>query len=168
VKEGHVIGGHTFSHDYDVIYKSKDAFFEDLDKGNELIEKATGVKPTVIRFPGGSNNEVSKKAQDPNQYKTTDWIMKDLVQEVTTKGYRYFDWNVSIGDSSSGIKDKEGFMQRVKDGIKNKNQVVLLMHDAANKKSTVDALQGIIRYLKSQDYTFKVLKADSPDVSFLK
>lgn len=168
VQEGHVVAGHTYSHNYQTIYKSTDAFFKDLEKGNELIEKATGVSPTIIRFPGGSNNEVSKTAQDPKLYKKGDWIMKDLVKEADKRGYRYVDWNVSIGDSKSGITNTAEFMKRVKDGIKNKNEVVLLLHDAANKKSTVDALPEIIRYLKSQNYTFKVLNANAPEITFLK
>lgn len=168
VQEGHLVAGHTYSHNYNEIYKSPEAFFKDLEKGNELIEKATGVKPTIIRFPGGSNNNVSKKAQDPKRYGKNQWIMPDLVKEIEKRGYRHFDWNVSIGDSSSGISDKETFLQRVKDGVKNKKTVVLLMHDAGNKKTSVDALPEIIQYLKSQNYTFKVLDDKAPDITFLK
>ncbi len=168
VKEGHLVAGHTYSHNYNEIYKSPTAFFKDLEKGNELIEKATGIKPTIIRFPGGSNNNVSKKAQDPKLYGKNQWIMEDLVKEIEKQGYVYFDWNASIGDSASGINDKESFLQRVKDGVKNKKTVVLLIHDAANKKTTVDALPEIIKYLKSQSYTFKVLDEKAPKITFLK
>lgn len=168
VDEGHLVAGHTYSHNYTTIYKSVDAFFKDLDKGNDLIEKATGIRPTIMRFPGGSNNNVSKNAQDPKLYGKNQWIMKDLVKEAVKRGYTYFDWNASIGDSASGVKDKAAFIQRVKDGVKNKKTVVLLMHDAGNKKTTVDALPEIIQYLKSQNYTFKILDENAPDITFLK
>jgi len=164
VKEGHVIGSHTYSHDYSTLYKNIDAFFQDLEKGNRLIEEATGTKVELIRFPGGSNNEVSKRVQDPKRYNQDQWIMTDLIRETTKRGYRYFDWNVSIGDSSFGLAKTEDMMKRVKDGIKDKREAVLLLHDAPHKESTVQALPEIIAYLKSQGYFFKVLDRDSPHV----
>ena len=57
--EGHAIGLHTYSHDYKEVYASEKAYFEDLKKISDLVEKVTGEKSHIIRFPGGSSNTVS-------------------------------------------------------------------------------------------------------------
>src|SRR3712207_7174320 len=40
---------------------------------------------------------------------------------------------------------------------KGKNHVVILMHDAATKSTTLEALPRVIEYLKSQGYSFATL-----------
>ncbi|WP_019121545.1 exo-beta-N-acetylmuramidase NamZ domain-containing protein [Brevibacillus massiliensis] len=168
VDEGHVVGGHTFSHDYNLVYKTVDGFFKDLEAGNKAIEQVTGVAPTLIRFPGGSNNTVSKHAQDPGKYGKNQWIMPDIVKEATKRGYRYFDWNVSIGDASAKGYTVESAVQSVVKGTKNAKQVIILMHDGAGKDKTVQALPKIIQTLKAEGYLFEVLGHESYQVSFLK
>ncbi|HOO29112.1 MAG TPA: polysaccharide deacetylase family protein, partial [Lachnospiraceae bacterium] len=60
VDEGHVIGMHSYSHKYDEIYASKEAFINDLSKIQSLVYEQTGYMPDIYRFPGGSSNLVSK------------------------------------------------------------------------------------------------------------
>src|SRR5699024_10115708 len=62
--EGHGIGGHTYSHDYIKSYRTPDTLFAALAKGTKAIADVTGVTPKIFRFPGGSNNLVSKDVQD--------------------------------------------------------------------------------------------------------
>ena len=37
----------------------------------------------------------------------------------------------------------------------NQNSIILLMHDANDKKQTLEALPDIIKYFKDEGYTFK-------------
>ena len=60
VDEGHSIGIHTASHKYDIIYASKDNYFNDLEQVHKRIYDITGVDSKLIRFPGGSSNTISK------------------------------------------------------------------------------------------------------------
>lgn len=168
VAEGHVIGGHTFSHNYKTIYHDKNAFMNDLEAGIQAIEKVIGGKTTLIRFPGGSNNTVSKKAQDPRIYSKDKWIMYDLVEAVKEKGYQYFDWNVSSGDASSISYTAEEAIASVKATSKHKHELIILLHDAAGKENTAKALPEIIRYLKAEGFTFKVLEPSMQPMSLLK
>ncbi|WP_134699809.1 exo-beta-N-acetylmuramidase NamZ domain-containing protein [Ammoniphilus sp. YIM 78166] len=168
VAEGHVIAGHTFSHDYNKIYRNVEAFFKDLEAGNKEIQRATGVKPTVFRFPGGSNNGVSKPAQDPKLYGKDQWIMHDLVKESVKRGYTYYDWNVSVGDASPTGYTAESALQRVVDGAKGKKEIVVLAHDTAAKANTVKALPGIIQHLKQEGFTFKTMDSTVSGFAFLK
>ena len=91
VKRGHSIGIHTVSHDYGQIYSSPEAYFDDLMKMQSIIYDHTGVKTTLMRFPGGSSNLVSRHS--------CEGIMTFLTQAVQDAGFQYFDWNVYSGDA---------------------------------------------------------------------
>ena len=168
VAEGHLIAGHTFSHDYSKIYRNVDAFFQDLEEGNEEIQRVTGEIPALFRFPGGSNNSVSKPAQDPVLYGKDQWIMDDLVEESFKRGYTYIDWNVSVGDASPIAYTAESALQRVMDGSKGKKEIVVLSHDARTKANTVKALPSIIQHLKEEGFAFKTLDPSVSGFTFSK
>jgi uncharacterized protein YbbC (DUF1343 family)/peptidoglycan/xylan/chitin deacetylase (PgdA/CDA1 family) len=170
LEDGHAIGNHTFSHDYNSIYRNENAFFQDLNSGADAIDQVIGMKPTIIRFPGGSNNQVSKHAEDPQIYGRDNWVMEDLVKEVKDRGYNYFDWNVSTGDAESNSYSVNSAVDHVKEGIGNgsKKEVIVLAHDAGSKLNTVLALPRIIQLLKDEGYSFGTLDVDTPAIAFLK
>lgn len=168
VAEGHAIGNHTYSHDYNKIYKNPQAFFTDLKQAEVEIQKITGQKPSMIRFPGGSNNGVSKKAQDTTVYGANKWVMNDIVKEAKKQGYSYFDWNVSSGDARSNSYSPQEVIKNVKHGSANKHEVVILMHDTKAKESTLKALPQVIADLQKQGFTFDALEPTSTTVQFLK
>lgn len=156
VDQGHAIAVHSYTHDYGKIYKSTAAFWEDFNKMHDLIKDATGVDTKICRFPGGSSNTVSRKYSKG--------IMTTLVSEMNSKGYAYFDWNVDSTDASGTTVAKDKLVQSVKNQSSNGgiHTINVLMHDAAAKSTTADALPEIIDFLKSKDYTFKSLDASSP------
>lgn len=150
VDEGHAIGIHSASHDYDKIYASEDAFFNDFYHMQDLIESQTGVKTTLCRFPGGSSNLVSRF--NPG-------IMTRLSKELTNRGFQYFDWNVSSGDAGETTSTAQ-VVRNVTNGASNKSVSVVLQHDI--KSFSVNAVQEIINWGKANGYTFKALSASSP------
>ncbi|MEI7667833.1 MAG: immunoglobulin-like domain-containing protein, partial [Erysipelotrichaceae bacterium] len=85
---GHTIALHSYSHNYDSIYSSSTAYFNDLNNLSNWVDGLIGIHPKILRFPGGSSNSVS----DFNH-----GIMTTLTNEVLAQGYHYFDWNVSTG-----------------------------------------------------------------------
>jgi peptidoglycan/xylan/chitin deacetylase (PgdA/CDA1 family) len=147
---GHLIANHTYSHDYNFIYSSPDNFLIDLEKSNKVLASILGsFNNKVIRFPGGSFG--TKRAA----YR----------EAVTKAGYKYVDWNSLNGDAAdskrSTIPSAE-LVQNLKDSVnnmnpKNKNHVVVLMHDASTKSTTADSLPEVIKFLKSLGYEFKTL-----------
>lgn len=151
---GHTIGLHSASHTYSQIYKSTDAYFADLKSISDKVESLTGIKSTVIRFPGGSSNSVSKKY--------CKGIMTTLVAETTKRGYSYFDWNVSSGDAEAAVVSYTKIVNNVLNGAKGKNNICVLMHDAPGKTTTVDALPYIIEGLQKQGFSFCALTPQSP------
>ena len=147
--DGHTVGLHTDSHVYSSIYSSIDAYFADLNSISNRVEKLTGVKSTVMRFPGGSSNGISKK-HCPG-------IMSKLVNEVPARGYSYFDWNVDSGDADSNTPSYTYILNRVLQGASGKNAICVLMHDASAKTTTVQALPYIIEGLAQRGYRFEAL-----------
>jgi len=143
-QEGHAIGNHTYCHDYKYLYSSTSAFLQDLAKNDALIRSVVGdYNNKLIRFPGGSFDK-NKSA---------------MRQAVTEAGYHYVDWNCLNGDAeTASAVPVEKLVEKVKQTSQGKNRLVILMHDAGGKETTVQALPQIIEYLKAQGYNFKTLE----------
>lgn len=150
VSQGHSIAAHSYSHNYNKIYASEEAYFDDLNKILSVIKSKSGVDTKLIRFPGGSSNTVSRF--NPG-------IMSRLTNEVVDKGYRYFDWNVSSGDAGSANTARKVY-ENVINGIKGRNVSVVLQHDT--KGFSVDAVEEIIIWGLENGYTFLPLGSTSP------
>ena len=150
--EGHTIGLHTFTHDYSYVYRSVNNYFDDLNKIQERVKRITGKESRIVRFPGGSSNTISQN------YDGGIRIMSKLVDEVTKKGYVYFDWNVSSGDAGS-TTSASGVYNNVINGLKKGGSSVVLQHDI--KGYSVDAVEDIIKYGQSHGYKFSALNESS-------
>lgn len=150
VEGGHAIGIHSVTHDWS-IYDSEEAFLEDLYGMQKIIKDATGVTTTLMRFPGGSSNTVSKKH--------CAGIMTVLTQKVTDLGFQYFDWNVDSNDAG-GAKTADEVYQNVISGLKNRDSSVVLQHDI--KSYSVEAVEKIIQWGLANGYSFQALTPESP------
>lgn len=143
-EEGHLIAGHSYSHTYSKLYATADSFTEEIKNCEEQIKSIVGNDFfPLIRFPGGSYN-AGTYGERKQQYK----------EVLAQMGYYHTDWNCLNGDAEGGSKSVEQLIERVKSTSKNKNQIVVLMHDAANKKNTAEALPQIIEYLIAEGYSF--------------
>ncbi len=150
---GHTVGLHTATHNYSQIYASTDAYFNDLQQISDKVESIIGIKPTVMRFPGGSSNKVSAKY--------CGGIMTRLVSLVQERGYSYFDWNVASGDADSNTPSYTYIRNNVLNSAKNKNSACVLMHDSSAKTTTVQALPEIIEGLTAMGYRFEALTPET-------
>lgn len=150
VSRGHSIAAHAYNHDYDKLYASEEAYFEDLQKILNVIEKCSGARTKLIRFPGGSSNTVSR---------FNEGIMSKLTHEVVNRGYRYFDWNVDSNDAG-GAKTAEKVFENVTAGVRGRRVSIVLQHDT--KGYSVEAVEKIIIWGIENGYTFLPLKDDSP------
>lgn len=153
VAEGHTIALHSYTHDYDKIYASEEAYFADLQQISDLVYSETGVRTNLIRFPGGSSNIVSRF--NPG-------IMTRLTQQVTDKGYVYFDWNVVSGDANRGGATAQQIINNCRKVSKKSDAVIVLMHDSAEKRTTVEALPEVIAYYKAAGCKFAALTESTP------
>ena len=149
-REEHAIGIHSATHDYDTIYASEDAYFSDLERMAGIIKDHTDIDTKLLRFPGGSSNTISS---------FNEGIMTRLTSLVEEKGYTYFDWNVTSGDTD-GTRTANGIYKNVTTRIGDKEKAVVLMHDI--KSYTVDAIEKIIVWGLDNGYTFQSLDENSP------
>ncbi len=149
-KDGHEVAIHTYSHNFK-IYKSIDSYFADLNKLNDLIEKYTGKRARIMRFPGGSSNSIYRK------YNSDPKFMDRLCVALLDSGYQFVDWNLDSGDAR-GNNIAADRLVRSACGSRHNIQC-LLMHDTGAKRTTVTALPQIIRYFKQHGYEFGVLNS---------
>ena len=122
--EGHLLANHSYSHDYQALYASGESFMGEVQKTEGLIEQATGQKPfKLMRFPGGSYN-AGDHAAEKQTY-------KELLRQ---NGYYYADWNALNGDAEGGSRTAAQLLAKIQ-ATATQDRIVVLMHDAAAKKS---------------------------------
>ena len=160
VDEGHTLGNHTYDHSYKKIYTTSDGFWQSFDKLDHFLMDLIGVKTTVMRFPGGSNNTVS------NKYNYN--IMNTLVKQAKERGHIYFDWNVSSLDAVKAVQSKEVIVNEVLKQTKQNKKSIVLMHDSSEKTTTVEALPEIIKALKDRGCEFAALDETVEPIEYLK
>lgn len=159
VDEGHTLAIHGYSHEWKDIYKSTDAFMENVTKLHDRIMETTGYDARIVRFPGGTSNMISKKY--------CPGIMGVLPKMLLDNGYLYFDWNVDSMDASnktdaSGHVPASTILDEATSGLKKGRHNVVLMHDTNAKKTTMEALRDVIKYGKENGYTFERITVDTP------
>jgi len=152
VARGHAIGLHSYNHDFDQIYRSKDAFFKDLQKIDDIVYEQTGIRSKIMRFPGGSSASRGGAKL----------IMKQLKEEIVERGYQFFDWNCDSRDKMGAKTATEAF-SKIKTASKDADDIIIvLMHDT--EKITVQYLPDVIEHFKALGYEFLPLCLDSPAI----
>lgn len=145
--EGHSIGLHSMTHKKNCLYCSNENFLKEMLDTQEVINSVISIKPNILRFPFGCNNNTYKISQS----------MVDLLHENNLKIY---DWNIDSGDGASPNSDPSIF---IKNSKSDKKRVILLMHCSYLSKNSVKALPEIIKYYKDNGYEFKVIDENTPE-----
>ena len=149
--EGHTLANHTASHRIsNGIYRSEEAFIEDIKENDDFIYNLLGVKMDVMRFPGGS-----PQATYSGLNKTS------LVNKLVDMGYGYIDWTLTTGDGEANLSPDE-FFYFVVDSSSKYSVMTVLMHDYS--KNTALCLGDMIDILREQGFIFLPLSYNSPAV----
>lgn len=141
VDEGHTLGMHSYSHKYKELYESMDSFTQDFARIRDSIYQATGVESVCYRFPGGSSNTVSEID------------MHDFIDYLDSQGVEYYDWNVSSGDGGSMKLSTDTLLENCTKDIDTRDTSIILLHDSAEKPTTVEALPDIIENILARPDT---------------
>ncbi len=144
VRRGHAVGNHTYNHKYKDIYSGTNGFLESIRNNELLIFRILGLRPHLVRDPGGKvrNSETVK-------------------QVLAFHGYRLVDWNVDSYDSRRPFPDGAVIIESVRRQAGQQHlwpNMVILMHDGDGHLNTVRALPTIIEMLLDQGFQFEVLK----------
>ena len=145
--EGHSIGLHSMTHKKNSLYCSNEHFLKEMLDTQELISTVIPIKPNILRFPFGCNNNTYKISQS----------MVDLLHENNLKIY---DWNTDSGDGANPNSDPSTLIKNAKS---KKDKVILLMHCSYISKNSVKALPCIIKYYKDNGYEFKTIDENTPE-----
>lgn len=151
--EGHTIGIHTDTHDYDVVYSSVEAFLDDYYALWTKIYEITGIQAEICRLPGGSINNHNRH------------IYQEIVAELIRRGFLYYDWNASANDALFGDITAEYVVDQAT-SYNNYERVILLMHDSYNRVATVEALPEIIQYYIEQGFCIEPITNSVAPIAF--
>ena len=145
---GHQIALHSASHEYSDIYRSTDAYWQDIALLKERISPYINTTSLhYLRFPGGSTNTVSRRYGGRG-------VMAELKQQCAKKGYAYVDWNVCAEDAVGGKPGAGTIYRNVVRETGEQTQCIVLMHDSATTRTTAEALPDIIQWYKDQGFGF--------------
>lgn len=146
IKQGNAVGVHTYCHQKDILYCNAECFWEDFNKASAIVEQVTGEKPTLHRFPWGSNNSYVSAYVD------------ELHGKLQQMGIRSYDWNVSGEDSIGTSVAKSTIYNNVKKDVTRYDKPIILLHDSSTMDNTAAVLGEIIDYIRSQGYEFDMLE----------
>lgn len=147
-QQGHQVAMHSATHRYATIYRSTDAFWQDIKTLRQALEPYLSLDDlTWLRFPGGSTNTVSHKYGGNG-------IMKTLKAQTEEKGWHWIDWNVCGEDATAAHPDAAQILRNIQEDAAEHTTCVVLLHDTKATGQTVKALPAIIQWFRGQGYTF--------------
>ncbi|MGI6227035.1 MAG: polysaccharide deacetylase family protein [Peptococcales bacterium] len=134
VKEGHIIGNHTWSHP-NIIKLSNAKALKELKDTEKILKKQAGYIPKLFRSPYGS-------------------LDREKVELFRDEGYKIISWNVDSLDwkGLSAAEVKTNILENMEQGS------IILQHSAGgvgeDLSGSVEALDDIIKVLKKDGYKF--------------
>ena len=73
---------------------------------------------------------------------------------LNSYGVTFTNWNCMTGDAE-GKNTVEAQMAELQATMEGDDAIIVLMHDASDKQTTVDSLPSIIGFLREQGYSFR-------------
>lgn len=151
--DGHAIGVHSATHEYETIYASVEAFLKDFHEAWDIVRDATGQTPEIFRFPGGSKNDFNEETRDA------------IIKEMTRRGFRFYDWNVESGDVNGATWDQ--MYNSIPLDCHALKRPVILMHDSDGTPNAVYVLDDVLKVLAGEGYKFDSIHNDTEPVQFI-
>lgn len=152
IREGHAIGLHSYSHDYDRLYPDRSAdperIREEIRDSKAAIAEVFGddFRTGAWRHPGGRGSWDNMAAAD------------EVLAEEDLTGV---DWNALTGDSEPRSTRPESTSEMVSRATLpiswDAPAVVILAHDTRNARLTLESMPEIISAYRDAGYRFAVI-----------
>lgn len=145
-EEGHYIANHGYSHTYSQIYASTQSVIDEYNATEKAIQDAIGISEYhsyLFRFPGGSSGG---KYHD---------MKAEAKQILANNGIASTNWNCLNGDAEAVGRTEQELLTRLYQSQEDNTSLIILMHDAHDKQTTVNTLREVIKHYKSEGYVFK-------------
>ncbi|MDF2700427.1 MAG: polysaccharide deacetylase [Haloplasmataceae bacterium] len=139
IENKHYIGMHTMSHNYNFLYRQKNAsnnFINEIIEEQKLIFKITGLQSTLIRPP----------------YSDGKIFSNDYMDDIINLNIKQWDWNIDSQDWNS--KTNEEVMKNISYSLSildNRDSLVVLFHEL---NITVKVLPIVIEFFIQSGYEF--------------
>lgn len=153
VAEGHTIAVHTYTHKYEEVYASVEAYLADFDRIYNWVHEVTGVYPQIFRFPGGTINSYNQT------------LYRELVAEMDRRGFVHHDWNAMCGDADGKPHTPEELAANSL-AMLGAKRAIILMHDSAVRENTVACLPAVIAGYRNAGYAFAPLTPEVKAITF--
>jgi peptidoglycan/xylan/chitin deacetylase (PgdA/CDA1 family) len=134
--EGHQLGNHTYHH-IDLLKADRKVITEEVDRTNQAIMAASGIRPHLMRPPHGFRDPV-------------------VLEIMAERGLKVVEWSVMSRDwLNPGV---DVIVERTVSKVKNGS--IVLLHDGdgvmsqAPRIQSVEAARRIIQILSAQGYKF--------------
>lgn len=134
LKEGHVIGNHTYSHSKSFGFFSSSKVLEEIKKNDVLLSEAVGHKIKLFRPPFGVTN--------PN-----------IAKAISKTEHHVVGWNIRSLDTV--IEDENKIFERIKSRLEPGG--IILLHDTSLKTAAV--LERLLLFLQSENYEMITIDA---------
>jgi len=144
--EGHYIANHGYTHTYSKIYTSVQSVVDEYNSTEAAIQNALGLSEFhsyLFRFPGGSSG---------GPY---DSLKSEAKSYLNNNGIASTNWNCLSGDAEASGRTATQLLDRLYETAEGHNSLIVLMHDADDKKATADILREVIVHYKQEGYEFK-------------
>ena len=139
IKDGNVIGNHTYNHPKDLTKEPEKEFNAEIDITDQLVFSLTGLHTALFRAPYGL-------------------ISTSTTEELSKKGYALVGWNVDSIDWNYTVSTPDVILATVLKEIKPTS--IIIFHDGRDthidypRDNTIKALPNVIDALKKQGYEF--------------
>lgn len=147
IDEGHAIGNHTRSHNFDVIYKNSDSLVRSVQSMEDWLLENFKATTKLFRFPGG--------------YYSSTPVKYGAYRMLSDKGYRIYDWTCSVDDVK--FTDHDDIMNLFMNTL-DEDVEVILMH---NSSASAALLDKVINYLFENNYVCLPIDETSPTFDFV-
>jgi peptidoglycan-N-acetylglucosamine deacetylase len=131
-KEGHILGGHSYSHHFFFDLFSAAKMKEEMRRTEHLVYTITGKKIKLFRPPYGVTNP-------------------PLARSIRMLGYQSVGWSLKSNDIV--IKNEEEIVQNLMSALRGGD--IVLFHD--NKPWTVNVVDRFIRSIREKDFAIAPL-----------
>lgn len=138
-EEGHYIGAHSMTHDYDILYKQR-SFVTEMEQTIQMIEDITSVSPNLVRAPYGSLPGLRDDM---------------MLSQIRSTSMKIWDWTIDTNDWEKDANERK-ILKTLQEHVHRDIEVILL-HE---KEQTLKALPEIIHFFIEQGYAFEVYQED--------
>lgn len=125
--EGHEIGSHTWSH-IKLTGKSRDTIISEMNRTSDVVQQATGRRPSVMRPPYGATNKAV------TSFMMQQYGMPSILWDVDTVDWKHPGVGVVINRAVNGAR----------------NGSIILLHDIHG--STLAAVEGVVKGLQARGF----------------